>query len=103
MPSCANSVRSRSRRACPVSSSWSTYLAPTRATVHSGPAQSSSFRGERGVEVTFVLRGRAVEEPLERGQRLGDDLIHVVVAVGGEAADEDDLALLLGELPVLLV
>src|SRR5437868_4710024 len=85
MPSAAKRSRSCGRALCPFSSSWSKYASPTRLTVHSTPPHSSSGRGLCAIR---SLLHAAVAEPAERRQRLRDDLVHVVVAVGREPPHE---------------
>src|SRR3712207_5350525 len=92
---------SASRRSWPVRTSWSTYSLRTRLTVHSGPAQSSSGGCERLGDVIGPLPlASPVDDPVVHGERLSHDLIHVVVLVRRQAADELDLGRRVGELLV---
>src|SRR4051794_29441585 len=77
-PSDAIRSMSSTRYACPVSSSWSTVRRPTRTLALSTPPQTSISGGDAD--------GTA-DAPV-RGQSLAHALIHVVVLVSRQAADE---------------
>src|SRR5215217_1229239 len=100
MPRSASRSRSPRRSRWPLSPNWSWYRSPTRFSVHSKPAQSS--RGCTPLPRAYG-GGRRGPEPLEDGERLGDDLIHVVVLVRREPPHEVDARHRIGELPVALV
>src|SRR3954453_22894054 len=129
MPRLASRARSSGRRECPVSTLWSRNASPMRATVHSMPPQSSSgpaagmieviaisnahagspSGGERGGGPHEVERGQParrrhglVDAP-EGGERLPDDLVHVVVAIGRKPPAEPDVRRRKGQALVLLV
>src|SRR3954466_602828 len=69
-----------------------------------GRGISSARPGEPGCRALSADGGLAAShQPIEDRERLGNDLIHVVVLVRREAADELHLGCLVGERLVLLV
>src|SRR5687767_6032013 len=73
-------------------------MSPTRLTVHSIPPHSSNGRdgdGARSMRMLPFLAAFPVIASAELRielEGLGHDLVHVVIAVGGESSDEVDAA-----------
>src|SRR3569832_338222 len=85
---------SASRDQWPVSTSWLRKSSPLRTREHSTPPTAQAvvlgacLSGcDRSLLRLSPLPSLLVHSP-ERGERLPDDLVHVVVAIGGEPADE---------------
>src|SRR5215208_5399691 len=108
MRSAAKRSRSSGRRSCPLCRSWSMYAVPTRFTVHSTPPHISSGGRERAllfmpISLVDCCCRFTSNQLVEERERLRHDLVHVVVLVGREPADEVHMWRRLGQRLVLSV